>query len=207
LTRSDFWNALLEGGDVHCNFHCVADTSLLESEDFEERSIVGYWDGANEVFPSLLFNLAPTPKALGVQCVDDLYCVPVGPDRIVRDLGGMETWTPEVWTGDIAGDASVDTNISDAMTFSIAVPRPDAKIHVIFERVASSSDRCLCLAARRDGRVVGATSIRDIVKTLVLSLQVSTSCPREGHKSKTQAKVLQASQWAANCWRKLTDQY
>lgn len=192
-------------------FHCAAGTSLLKSEDFEERSIVGYRDGAKGVFPSMLFNLAPTPKALGVQCVDEFYCVPVGSDHTVRDLDGMETWTPDVWAGDIAGDAPVDTDgVSDDTTFSIAVPRPappDAKIHVSFERVASSSDPYLCLAARHNGHMIGAASIRDIMKTLVLSLQVPTSCPREGHTNKTRAKILQASQWAANRWRKPTDQY
>jgi hypothetical protein len=45
------------------------------------------------------------------------------------------------------------------------------------------------------------------MKTLVLSLQVSTNCLREGHKNETRAKTLQASQWAANRWRKPIDQY
>jgi hypothetical protein len=87
-------------------FHCAAGTSLLKSEDFEERSIVGYRGGAKGSISILAFNLAPTPKALGVQCVDT-----------VRDLDGMETWTPDVWAGDLARGASVDTDISDAMTF------------------------------------------------------------------------------------------
>jgi hypothetical protein len=140
-------------------------------------------------FPSLLFNLAPNPRALGVQCVDDFYCVPIGSDKTVRDLDGMETWTLDVWVGGITGDALVDMgDISEAMTSSTAVRRPappDAKIHVSFERVASSSDPYLCLAARHNGYMIGAISIRDIMKTLVLSLQVPTSCSREGHTNKT----------------------
>ena len=31
-------------------FHCAAGTSLLKSEDFEERSIVGYQNGVKEYF-------------------------------------------------------------------------------------------------------------------------------------------------------------
>jgi hypothetical protein len=72
-------------------FHCAAGTSLLKSEDFGERSIVGY---RGSISVLAFFNLAPAPtaKALGVQCVNDFYCVPVGSDHTVRDLDGMETW-------------------------------------------------------------------------------------------------------------------
>ena len=192
-------------------FHCASSTSLLKSKDFEERSIVGYRNGVKGVFPSLLFNLAPSPSALGVRCVDHFYCVPVGPDNTVRELEGMKTWTPEVWAGNIAGDAPADTATpSQSVTTSIAIPTaapPDVKIHVSFERVASVSDPYICLAARHNGYLIGATSLRDIMRTLVLSLKVPTSCPQEGHKRRTYAKVLQASQWAAHRWRKPTDQY
>ena len=192
-------------------FHCASGTELLTREDYEERSILGYRDGVKGVFPSLLFNLAPSPEALGVRCVDNFYCIPVGPDNLIRDNDAMETWTPEVWAGNIGGDAPASTdNVSQGTISTIAHPvatAPDVKIHVSFERVASLPDPYLCLAARHNGHLIGTTPILKILKTLAISLQIPTSCPRGGHTNRTRAKVLQASQWAAHRWRKPTDQY
>lgn len=210
---SRFLNKGLRSGIAHWQavifiavFHARADPMVLKQQYDAERDMVGYRDSDFAVLPALLFNLGPERAAFGLKCVDVFFCVPVQDDHTVR-CGESDPWLPE---GNNVDFEESDTTFHvelDGSDVGPPVPsRADADIFLTWERLPTSKQAILCLAARYRGYLIGTVSVPSILKTLARSFAVG-QCLSTRHAVSASARTLLASHWVRNRLWKPIDQW
>ncbi|KUJ18668.1 uncharacterized protein LY89DRAFT_780695 [Mollisia scopiformis] len=185
-------------------FHSCADTQLFCGDSYTDRGIVGFRERDYAVLPALLFNLSPTPDALGIYCVDEFYSLPVQEDNTIRSHEG-DCWSPESWNRPEDENPGIKSTY-EAATGVPSTTEPDIPIYISIERDPTLPKPFICLAGRVDGKLIGATGITSILKTLALSFRIPETCPEGGHQVPHIVRHTKASQWSKHRVRKPTDQ-
>ena len=196
--------------------HAASSPDWVDQEaDVDVRRIIGWRTGVYAVLPSLLFEMAPTEKAIGIRCLDQFWA-----NAVVRSQGAIHTQDNTIMYGlSIAAESS---NMSDSDTeaslplvntggechFGTAVTRPaDRALYLSLEKPARLPLHDIAMCGRINGDSVGIVSVLSIIQTLIISLEAAKQCP--GHATNTVTQTVynvHTSNWCQNrnqkpCWK------
>ena len=190
------------------SIHCGVDPEelgegFLTSDATESLNgeVIGWRNGIYAVVPSLLFEMAPTLKAVGFRCSDTFIGnLPVHDKGFVRS--GHERRLIFTEPDNRAPRLMEDETRSQAPPSPVVGPplaaASDVEMYINIERIFQTKDPDLCFCGRVGGEVIGVVGVTEILTTLLRSFETQKKCP--GHEEVAQAEIMPASFWANMRW-------
>jgi hypothetical protein len=166
-----------------------------EKHKEKAKNATGYRDGSFSVLPKLLEKMEPCTASVGLSCSDRFFA-----NLAVSDDGQIDDCQSPGLFSDLStpistieeGSSSVQS-LQKSWTGRPHISTPDRPLYLSLERVPFGNSTHIGFTGRIDGSVVGRTSIRDVLWTLLRSSEVAKSCSHDSSDGCVQN--MKASQW------------
>lgn len=205
-----FWKAVQIVAVIHA---AIGGGQVDQDADVDIRRIIGWRSGVYSVIPSIILEMAPTERAIGIRCLDKFWA-----NAIVRSQGSIHTQDNTLMYGrpfkpdDLEGiSQGVESQMSLVNTvgechLGPAVTRPpDRQLYLSLEKPPRLPDHDICFCGRVNGDSVGMVSILSVIQTLIVSLDESEQCTGHAKTDSETVYNVQTSNWCEHknqkpCW-------